>query len=78
MLYSAAIAVKMPEHGEEKYVAVMAAAKKRLNLADCGIDTVRTNKAKTGALLREILGPEDTSKCEKRRNFFKNFVLNSN
>lgn len=55
---SAAIAVTIREGADTSYAAVMAAAKERIRLSECGISTVRMKRAVTGGLVLEVSGPE--------------------
>lgn len=61
---TAAITITVPEHSEDLYAAVMSAAKKKINLSECGIQTVRTRRAITGALKLEVIGPDSSSKAD--------------
>lgn len=61
---SAAITLTVPQGSEINIAAVMAAAKQRIRLSDCGIDTVRPKRAITGALILEVSGDDCSSKAD--------------
>ncbi|XP_048479019.1 uncharacterized protein LOC125488950 [Plutella xylostella] len=61
---SAAIAVTIREGADVTYAAVMAAAKERVRLSDCGISTVRMKRAVTGGLVLEVSGAECSKHAE--------------
>lgn len=53
----------MAEGADVTYAAVMAAAKERVKLSDCGIQApVRIKHAQTGGIIIEVPGPDRTSK----------------
>ncbi|KOB72329.1 Gag-like protein, partial [Operophtera brumata] len=61
---SAAITVTIPKDSEVTLASVMAAAKQRIKLSDVGVDTVRSKKAITGALIMEVSGPDCGPKAD--------------
>lgn len=61
---SAVVTLTVAEGSEIGYGAVMATAKERVKLADCGITQVRQKRALTGGLILQIPGPDSAQKAD--------------
>ncbi|CAH2209136.1 jg18883, partial [Pararge aegeria aegeria] len=61
---TAAVTITLTDGSTANYAEAMAAAKQRINLADCGISHLRQKKAITGGLILEVPGPDSTKKAD--------------
>lgn len=62
---SAVIAVTIPSGSDVTYATVMATAKEKISLEECGIDAIRPKRAITGGLILELSGTDCTSKADQ-------------
>ncbi|CAH2222456.1 jg24555, partial [Pararge aegeria aegeria] len=61
---TAAVTLTLTENSTVNYASVMAAAKERVSLMDCGILQVRQKRAITGGLVLEVPGPDSAKKAD--------------